>query len=208
MAPNVKRYSLDEILNKVYDETKGLLHTDATLHGDVYIGAVELKDADTDDRAHVDTGGRVFTKLFASPDGGTTIIPVKCDAQGRIGTISAVLALNPVSIFFYDQTIGTGLYSDFTIGAVGAGKKWIMTDWGVTSADYAGPTASIFKTNGGIDTFLLREKVTATDFQIRRSWTNGAIFDEGDTIKIRVYNDSAVNPAHYDVYMLGYEAIV
>ena len=146
------------------------------------------------------------THVFGYP--GATILPVKCDNTGRIAAISAVLALNPVSVFYYDQIIAAGTYADYTIGTVGTGRKWIMTDWGVTSIDYAGPTATIFKTVGGSNVFLMREKVTATEFQVRRSWTNGAIFEEGAEIKIRVFNDSVVNPAHFDVYMLGYEAEV
>ena len=63
---------VQDIIQDVYDEANKRLRTDTQLTvGDIEVGAVELKDADTDNRAHVDNQGRIHVYDEASSGAST-----------------------------------------------------------------------------------------------------------------------------------------
>ena len=83
---------LSKILKDVYDATNHRLKTDATLTGDVGIGAVELKDGTADTRAKVAATGSVAEgdnalAVQVPVMGATTGAAVITDANGTSSSI-------------------------------------------------------------------------------------------------------------------------
>ena len=166
---------------------------------------VKLRDGTTaSNLAEVDTGGRVSTNLYATPDSGVTILPVKCDAEGNLSTTGSLVIVGAVSNFRFAETIAASATTTFLMLTVPAGKKYIITDYGVTSIDYAGVSMTLVQDTGGGDTDVLRDKQTATEFMARRTFNGGLIFPAGSTISIKITNDLA-SISTFDLYMTGKE---
>lgn len=166
---------------------------------------VRLKDATVDaNLAEVDVGGRISTNLYATSDGGSTIIPVKCDSEGNISTTGSLIITGAVSSFLFGETIAATTTTTFTLLTVPAGKNYIISDYGVTSINYAGVEMTLVKNEGGGDIEVLRDKQTGTEFMARRTFNGGLIFSAGTIIKIKVANPQA-STSEYDLYMTGKE---
>ena len=83
--------SVSTIIKKVYDPATETLRTNATLTGDVVIGAVEIKDADTNIRANVITNGGGENRLLVDA-GVTSVEPndvVTASTHNTVDTIKA-----------------------------------------------------------------------------------------------------------------------
>lgn len=96
--------ALMSFLDSVWDETNDRVSTDATLvTGDIEIGAVELKDATTDNRVIVTSNGDVQITLdgetvdIGDISAGTQTNPVVVDATGQ-GDVPITLAGESVAI--------------------------------------------------------------------------------------------------------------
>ena len=170
-----------------------------------FIDTFKLRDGSTSSNlAEVDSGGRVSTNLFASPDGGTTILRVRCDTEGNLSTTGNLVITGAVSNFLFDYSIA-GLTTDtVTMLTVPASKFYVITDYGVTSIDYAGVEMTLVNDTGSGDTDVLRDKQTGTEYMARRTFSGGLIFTAGTVIKIKVTNTQAT-PSSYDFYMTGKE---
>jgi len=169
---------------------------------------VKLRDGSVSSQlAEVDVGGRVSTNLFATPDSGTTIVQVKCDAAGNISTTNNLVVTSIVSAFNQGYTIAATTTDTVTMLTVPAGKSYVITDYGVTSVDYAGVSMTLVQDTGGGDTDVLRDQQTGTEFMARRSFTEGLVFTAGTVIKLKVTN-TQVSISEFDFYMAGREVDV
>lgn len=155
----------------------------------------------------VDSSGRLSTKIFATPDGGTTITAIKCDTAGNLTTANTVVVTDIISNFLPAETILAGATDTFTMFTVPVGKKYVITDYGITSIDYAGPSLTLVQDTGGGDEDVLRDKQTATEYMIQRTFTEGLVFDAGTVIKLKITNPQGT-ASEYDLYMTGREVDV
>ncbi len=166
---------------------------------------VKLRDGVTaSNLAEVDSGGRVSTNLWATPDGGTTIVRVKCDSEGNISTTNNLVVTSIVSAFNQGYTIAASTTDTVTMLTVPADKNYIITDYGVTSINYAGVEMTLVQDTGGGDTDVLRDKQTGTEYMARRTFTEGLVFAANTVIKIKVSNPE-LSISEYDFYMTGRE---
>ena len=165
----------------------------------------KLRDGSTSSQlASVDSGGRVSSNLYATSDGGTTIVPVRCDQDGNIATTGSLIITGAVSSFLSGETIAASTTTSFTMLTVPAGKKYIITDYGVTSINYAGVAMTLVKNEGAGDVDVLRDKQTSTEYMAERTFNGGLIFSSGTIIKIKITNSQA-SISEYDLYMTGKE---
>jgi hypothetical protein len=169
---------------------------------------IKLRDGvNASNLTSVDSSGRLSTKIFATPDGGTTNTPVACDVNGNILTANTVVVTDILSNFLPAETIPAGNTSTFTMFTVPVGKKYVITDYGVTSIDYAGVAMTLVQDTGSGDEDVLRDKQTATEYMIQRKFTEGLVFSAGTVIKLKITNPQGT-ASEYDLYMTGREVDV
>lgn len=166
---------------------------------------IKLRDGTTaSNLTSVDSSGRLSVKIYATPDGGTTILPVKSDVDGNISVTNTVVVTNIISNFLPAQTIPASSTTTFDLLTVPAGKRYVITDYGVTSIDYAGVGMTLVQDTGSGDEDVLRDKQTGTEYMARRTFSEGLVFEEGTVIKIKVSNPQ-LTTSEYDLYMSGRE---
>ena len=164
-----------DILNRVYDDSDDTIKT--KMSGDIQIGAVEIKDGDSDNRAEVTSNGQLLTNIYASPDDGTSFLPVKCDNDGRL---SGELP-RPKEGFIENNTVITVPASTLTtiINYVHTGDDaWIMET--IAQSD-AAAVYSVY-INGNLK---LQKRQTAANLTFKQEFYSYPI-TSGDIILLRV----------------------
>lgn len=142
------------------------------------------------------------SNIYASPDSGSTFLPVKSDSEGRIALISSLEVANAVSVFLPNQSLGSAETGSFSFGSPDIGSNWVIRDIGLVSETYADVEVKI--NVGG--SFLHMIKTTATQYEAIRNFNGGLIVNGGSIIDLEVTNPLGVT-ASYHPYLTGDEVI-